>query len=99
MPEEIKDQAHKLLRREYSNCKMVDRRGTMSARAENVNTPSELLTENENREVFDIIGKRCFVSKQETRDDDIFICFFVEVNCCITGKSNVNRQLSVLDLV
>eukprot|EP00795_Rhopilema_esculentum_P014200 gene14200-5207_t len=32
----------------------------MSARAENVNTPSELLNDNENREVFDIIGKRCF---------------------------------------
>ncbi len=38
------------------------RRGTVGSRAENVNVPSSLLEEHENREVFNLIGKRCFVS-------------------------------------
>ena len=31
-------------------------------RAENVHIKSELLSDRENQDVFDIIGKRCFVS-------------------------------------
>ena len=33
-----------------------------SGKADNVNVPSSLLSDRENRDVFDTLGKRCFVS-------------------------------------